>query len=178
MDEDEAMVSFGDGWMTVEGLRGSFSLCPGDAHILHSRGNGCDLFLREDDGRIELRPYDTPAVGGERRDSLRNRFEIALDRWLDGEDGEGVPILPPSWGLRRSSAYRTIVLDGAGSALATFGFVMLIHSAAPGVATPAYALMLGAGLGSFTVTFARLRRHAAYRMRLPISLKRPFFDDV
>ena len=62
--DDEAVVAFGDGWITVEGLRAFFSLRPTDASILYVEANGCDLLLPGGE-RVEIRPYDAFEVGGE-----------------------------------------------------------------------------------------------------------------
>ena len=166
---DEALVSFGDGWMTVEGVCTSFSLRKDDTYVLHREGGGCDLLLGDEE-QIRVEPYDALEIGGESVRSLRNRFEIGLERWLGDRTPDGAPVFPsvpgrsvPAMPVTGSMAY--------GGGLLALVSVMLFETVVQHKLHPVYAISFGIGMAFLAKSGARFRKECARRRALPPSLR-------
>ena len=156
--------------MTVEGLRTSFSVRKDDLYVLHRDGGGCDLLLDKWE-RVEIRPFDVLTVEGESMGSLRNRFEIALEQWLDDTKPDGAPILPPVCPRSEWLAMRTATLGYAGSASMLLGYIMLTQTVVRGSLQPCWAILFGAGVACLTRAISRLRKESVLRRTLPLSFR-------
>ena len=167
---DEALVAFGDGWMTVEGLRSSYSVRKDDLYVLHRDGGGCDLLLDEWE-RVEIRPFEVLSVEGESVRSLRNRFEIALEQWLEDAKPDGAPIMPPVYPRNDWLMMRTAILGYGGGASMLIGYIMLTQTVLHHALQPCWAVLFAAGLACLTQAASRFRKERALRRTLPLSFR-------
>lgn len=88
---DEAIVTFLDGWLHVEGRRTSFALRGADVF----RRTGLRLDLVEG-GLVEFAPQDWLVVGGHTETDLADRFRTAIGEWAREAAPPGESILPPA----------------------------------------------------------------------------------
>lgn len=161
---EDATIAFVDGWLVAESVDSSFSLRSQDVWAVETIDYGLVLKTSERK-RLEIRCYEEIRCGGETSRVTRNRFDIELRRWLDGDGGKpsGTSILPPCRALPMTSKERTLAIGSAGVAIAVTAFNVLDRSVGSKTFSAAASFWLGMGVGVALLALLRLYGHLRHR---------------